>query len=226
MQIAPPHVVPAPRRRSAGRWVALVVAVACLAGAATLGWLALRPAPGSLVDLDGNRVVLDDAPDVQAADPVPLPEGPGGAGRLVAPAQGLDVPLVAANVVDGVINPPTLTDAFLVRGFGRPGEPGSGLVVVAMHAVRGGSAPGNAFFDLRADASPLTVADGDVVHVDGVAFTVTGSSVLSKQDTATSAEVWGDPAGRDGELVLVTCLQRSGATGSASENLVVFARRA
>lgn len=215
-----------PRRRSsAGHRVALLVALACLVGAGTLAWLALRPVPDGLVDLAGNRVVLDDLPDVAAADPVPLATGPEGAGRFVAPRQGLDVPLVAMSVVSGVINPPTLTDAFLVRGFGTPDEPGSGLVVVAMHAVRGGAAPGNAFLDVRPDATSPSVEVGDVVHVDGVAYTVTGSQVIPKGVAATSPEIWGDPDGRDGELVLVTCLQRARETGSADDNLVVFAQR-
>ncbi|QAY69120.1 class F sortase [Xylanimonas protaetiae] len=222
---APAPEAPRRRRPSAGRVVALLFAAACLVGAGVLASMALRPAPGGLVDLSGNRVVLDDVPDVAAADPVALPEeGSDGAGRFVAPRQGLDVPLVAMNVVDGVINPPTLTDAFLVRGHGTPQEPGSGLVVLAMHAVRGGNAPGNAFFAMEAAESPVTVEVGDVLLVDGVAYTVTGHRVMSKDDAASSAEVWGDPAGRDGELVLITCLQRQGESGSATDNLVVFAR--
>jgi hypothetical protein len=170
-------------------------------------------------------VVLDEEPDVAAADPAPLPQGDDGVGRFQAPAQGLDVPLVAMNVVRGVINPPTLTDAFVVRGFGMPDEPGSGLVVVAMHAVRGGNAPGNAFFEMGATESPVVVAAGDTLRVDGVDYTVTRTEVEAKGDVATSAEIWGDPQGRDGELVVITCLQRTGETGAAADNLVLFAQR-
>ncbi len=197
-----------------------VVAAVCLAGAAVLVWLSQRPAPeDALVDLDGNPVVLEDPPDAQAADPVPT------GGRFIAPAQDLDVPLSEMSVVDNVINPPTLTDAFLVRGFGSPHVPGTGLVVVAMHAVRGGNAPGNAFFDMGATASPVTVAAGDPLEVDGVRYVVTGTQVLGKAAASTSDEIWADPAAREGELLVLTCLQRASETGSARDNLVVFATR-
>jgi hypothetical protein len=204
------------------RRVAAVAAVLCLAAAGVLAWLALRPAPAgpdALVDLDGNHVVLDDPPDVQAADPVPT------GGRFVAPRQGLDVPLARMNVVRNVINPPTLTDAFLVRGYGSPHEPGSGLVVVAMHAVRGGNAPGNAFFAMGPTSSHVTVTPGDPLQVDGITYVVTSSEVLDKAAASASDAVWANPAGRDGELVVLTCLQRATEHGAAQDNLVILAKR-
>jgi hypothetical protein len=210
------------RRRTSGvaPWVSWVVAVVCLVAAGFLAWQALRPASGDgLVDLDGRPVVLDDVPDVAAADPVPT------GGRFEAPAQGLDVPLVEMNVVDGVINPPTLTDAFLVRGYGDPHEPGSGLVVVAMHAVRGGHAPGNVFFDMGPTDSPVTVRAGDRLIIDGVAFEVTGSEVIGKTVLSASDDIWASWPDRDGEAVILTCLQRATETGSAQDNLVIYARR-
>lgn len=197
-----------------------VVAALCLAGAATLAWLALRPAPGSVFrDLDGRPVVLDDPPDVAASDAVPT------GGRFVAPRQHLDVPLLEMSVVNNVINPPTLTDAFVVRGFGSPQVPGSGLVVVSMHAVRGGNAPGNAFFDMGGTASPVTIAPGDPLEVDGVTYTVTRTQVLGKDAASTSADIWARPSQRDGELVVLTCLQRATEQGPARDNLVIFATR-
>lgn len=211
-------------RRGAFRAVMAVVALCCLVGAGVLLWIGLNPAVtaggAALLDLDGRPVVLDDVPDAAAADPVPT------GGTFAAPRQGLEVPLVEMNVVRDVINPPTLTDAFLVRGFGSPREPGSGLVVVAMHAVRGGNAPGNAFFTMGATESPLTVEVGDPLVVDGVEFAVTGSQVLGKDAAASSDAVWGRPAERDGELVVITCLQRTWEWGSAADNLVIFAQRA
>jgi hypothetical protein len=197
-----------------------IIAALCLAGAGTLAWLAMRPAPGSqLLDLDGRPVILDDPPDAAASDPVPT------GGRFVAPRQHLDVPLVEMNVVNNVINPPTLTDAFVVRGFGSPRTPGSGLVVVSMHAVRGGNAPGNAFFDMGPTASPVTIAIGDPLQVDGVTYTVTGTQVLGKTAASTSADIWAAPSQRSGELVVLTCLQRASEQGSARDNLVIFAKQ-
>ena len=202
------------------RAVWTIVAVLCLGAAGVLAWVALRPAPSSdFVDLNGRPVVLDDPPDVAASDPVPT------GGRFVAPRQHLDVPLVEMNVVNNVINPPTLTDAFLIRGFGSPQKPGSGLVVVSMHAVHGGNAPGNAFFDMGPTASPVTVSAGDPLHVDGVTYTVTGTQVLDKAAASTSADIWARPAERDGELVVLTCLQRARHQGPARDNLVIFATR-
>jgi hypothetical protein len=207
-------------RGNTWRLVWSVVAALCLAGAGTLAWLALRPAPGTtFVDMDGRPVVLDDPPDVAASDPVAT------GGRFVAPRQHLDVPLFEMNVVNNVINPPTLTDAFVVRGFGSPQVPGSGLVVVTMHAVRGGNAPGNAFFDMGPTASPVTIAVGDPLQVDGVTYTVTRTQVLDKTAASTSADIWARPAQRDGELVVLTCLQRATEQGPARDNLVLFATR-
>ncbi len=102
---------------------------------------------------------------------------------------------------------------------------GSGLVVVAMHAVRGGDAPGNVFFEMEPTSSPVLVAAGDVLRVDGVEYVVTRTAVEGKGAVATSSDVWGDAAQRDGELVVITCLQRAGETGAAADNLVIFAER-
>ena len=207
-------------RGAAGRVVALLIAAVLLAGA----WYLLResqqPPADALLDLDGNAVLLYPAPDVEAADARPT------GGVFVAPAQGLEAPLLEMNVVRDVINPPTLTDAFLVRGFGTPHDETSGLVVVAFHAVRGGNAVGNAFFDMEPTTSPLRVAAGDPLWVDGVEFVVTDARVLGKEAAAASSDVWGDAAERHGELVVLTCLQRLGHQGAAAENLVIFAQRA
>lgn len=209
-------------RRTGGRLARAVLAVlmVVLAGAAAAELAARHdgPVPGAVVDLDGRAVVLDPAPDPAAADPRPLP------GRFVAPAVGLDVPLAAMRAVDGVINPPTATDAFLLDGFGTPGEPGTGLVVAAMHAVRGGNAPGNALAAVGPHGSVPVVAVGDRIVVAGVTYAVTGTRVLDKAAAATDPAVWADAAARDGELVVLTCLPRSGQRGAATENLVVHAR--
>lgn len=217
--LAPQPVTPGRRRRDVAlRVVCVVIALGLLGYAAWLGVRYTLPPSDALLDLDGRAVILDPAPDVEAADPVPL------GGVFAAPGQGLEAPLVAMNVVQGVINPPTLTDAFLVRDFGTPGDDASGLVVVAFHAVRAGNGVGNAFFDMR-ETSPLRVAAGDPLWVDGVEFVVTDAQVLGKEAAATSADVWGNAAERHGELVVLTCLQRLGMPGAASENLVIFAQR-
>ncbi len=211
---------PVRSRSVAGRVVSAVLAVVLLGAAGYLVREVLRPPSDALLDLDGNHVVLDPFPDVEAAQAVPLD------GVFFAPSLGLSAPLVAMNVTDGVINPPSLTDAFLVRGFGTPGDDESGLVVVAFHAVRGGNAVGNAFFDMEPTASPVLVSVGDPIWVDDVEFVVTGAQVLDRDAAAASSEIWGDAENRHGELIVLTCLQRVGATGQATENLVIHAVRA
>ncbi|MCA5895181.1 hypothetical protein LEP48_17775 [Isoptericola sp. NEAU-Y5] len=206
------------------RWVrnALgAVVVAALTGAAGLTWLALGDDPGGhvLTDLDGHRVALDAVPDTRAADVRPT------GGRFQAPSQGLDVPLVEMSVAGGVLNPPTLTEAFVVRD--PDGETAEGVRprVVALHAVRDGRAPGNAFFEHAAADPAPTVRAGDELVLDGVRYTVEGTDVRTKAEAAQSADIWAPrPDGAD-RLVIITCLQRAGRTGAAAENLVVHAAR-
>lgn len=198
-----------------------VAVVAALLGTAAFAVLAWKDASGHavLTDLDGRAVVLD-----EVLDPAADPSATGG--RFQAPGQGLDVPLLTMSVSGGVLNPPTFTDAYLVRDPDRATADGVRPLVVAVHAVRDGRAPGNAFFEPRSADPALTVGPGDELLVDGVRYVVGATEVLSKADAARSPRIWGpDPEG-DRRLVVVTCLQRSGSAGQASENLVVHAVRA
>lgn len=198
-----------------------VVAVLALLGAATLAWVALRSEPvcdDALRDLDGRCAVLDEAPDVAGADLRPT------GGRFQAPEQDLDVPLVEMSLTGGTLNPPSLTDAFLVRGDQSEGSGRARLV--AMHAVRDGRAPGNAFFEPGVADPAVLIGPGDPVVVDGMEFTVTKAEVLTKDEAAVSQEIWGDQPDAESRLVVVTCLQRAGTAGPAAENLVVHAVRA
>lgn len=199
-----------------------MVVVLALAGAGTAAWLALRDgAPqGAVVmrDLDGRQVALDEAPDVDRGG---LPV----AGRFQAPAQGLDVPLVELPPSPGALNPPSLTEAFVVRADAEPAADGAPPRLVVMHAVRDGRAPGNAFVEPAADPRVM-VRPGDPLLVGEDVFTVTGTEVLPKAETAAAPEIWGAHPDGDDRLVVVTCLQRAGQTGRAAENLVVHAVRA
>lgn len=207
------------------RWMrGALGAVAALAimGAAALTLVGLRSEPAcddGLRDLDGRCAVLDEAPDVAFADPRPT------GGRLQAPEQDLDVPLVEMSSTGGTLNPPTLTDAFLVRDT-RSSSEGSHPRIVAMHAVRDGRAPGNAFFEPGVADPALLVHPGDPVVVDGVEYTVTETEVMRKDEAAASPDIWGNGPDGENRLVVVTCLQRAGRTGPAAENLVVHAVRA
>jgi hypothetical protein len=199
-----------------------VVIVASVLGAAGLAWLAFtegKPA-AVLTDMDGRRVALEEAPELEGADMVPT------GGRFLAPSQGIDVPLVKMSPSGGVVNPPTLTDAFLLRDPHRGSDAGTRARVVAMHAVRDGRAPGNAFFEPGAPDPSLTVAPGDELFVDGARYVVESTEVLMKGDAARSPEIWGYHPDGEERLVVLTCLQRSSGHGPAPENLVLHAVRA
>lgn len=206
-------------RATVRRLVTALVAVVLL-GAGTTAWDDANgdraPHGAVLRDLDGRPVALESAPDVDAADVRAT------GGRLVAPHQELDVPLLAMTSPSGTLTPPTLTDAFLLREHGAPGTPGTS--VVAVHAVAGGNAPGNAFVDPTPAGPVVTVAAGDPLVVDGVTYTVTSAEVLDKQAARTAQSIWGPADDRTDRLVVLTCLQRGG-TGPATENLVIHAVR-
>ncbi|WP_175442307.1 hypothetical protein [Humibacillus sp. DSM 29435] len=213
----------------------MVIATVTLVAAITSGLL-LRAGldrntspPGAQVsrDLDGNRVVWQAAPELDRAKAKPT------GGRFVASRQKLSVPLLAASVVDGVITPPTFTDAFVMRDYGQVGDPSTGLVVVTMHSVRGGRGPGNAFINPPTDAAddasagrhPLVFA-GDPLTVDGVAYVVTGTAIETKGEAARDPRIWRDRKSRGDQLVVITCLLSPAVTMSSQDNLIVFANRA
>lgn len=170
-------------------------------------------------DLAGNTVQWDVAPDVEAS----AVQDTGG--RFVAPSLDLSVPLLSAQIAHGIINPPSMTDAFVYREYGEPGVAGSGLVVVALHAVRSGEAPGNSFVDVAGEEPTVLVQSGDVLEVDGQRYRVTDTEVMTKTAATQSSRLWEDWESRDGELVVVTCLQRPGQVGNALENVIIYAEQ-
>ncbi|MFD6135356.1 hypothetical protein [Isoptericola sp. NPDC060257] len=208
------------------RWVRVLlgaVVVLSLGGAAAVTWLGLQgenTCVAALRDLDGRCVRLDAEPDVAHADLRPT------GGRFEAPAQGLDVPLTSMAAAGGALDPPSLTEAFEVRDPDRTTAEGSRPRIVAVHAVRDGRAPGNAFFEPGARDPAVTVARGDELRVDGVAYVVERTEVLSKAAAAASPDVWGHRPGGEDRLVVLTCLQRAGSAGPARDNLVIQAVRA
>ncbi|MDP4334838.1 class F sortase [Curtobacterium sp. A7_M15] len=174
--------------------------------------------PGTVRDMHGDPVRLE-APVVTAPQARATPDG---SGRLVVPSVRLDVPLGALDAVNGRITPPGFRSAYLVRDVGVvPERAASGTVVVVMHSLRGGgTAPGNFLTDV--DRGRSRVAIGAVARVAGVAYTVTGSTLVDKDRIADDAGVWGDVPDR---LLLITCLERPDGSPS-TQNLVITATRA
>jgi len=174
--------------------------------------------PGTARDMHGDPVRLE-APVASAAEARATPSG---SGRLRVPSVNLDVPLGALDAVRGRITPPGFRSAYLVRDLGvTPEHAASGTVVVVMHSLRGGgTAPGNALTDV--DRGRSRVATGAAVRVAGVAYTVTGSTLVDKDRIAEDADVWGEVPDR---LLLITCLEHPDGSPS-TQNLVITAMRA
>lgn len=195
--------------------------VGTLIGAAALLGLAWSGSGETVVlDLDGRRIALDEEPAAELTDVRAT------GGRFRAPQQGVDVPLMEMTVSGGVLNPPTLTDAFLVRDPGDLQDASAGGTrprVVVVHAVRGGRAPGNAF--LTSDGDSPAVRPGDDLWLDGSRYSVTGTEVLAKSDTARSPTVWARQEDGADRLAVITCLTGSTRAGLASHNLVIHAAR-
>ena len=208
------------RGRWGGRLTALAAVVA-VAMVAVAGVELLTPhshgaGSSTSVDLAGAPVQLDGPPPVPAASATPS-----GHGRFAVPSVGLDVPLGALSVVDGVVEPPGSTSAYWVRNLGvEPSAAPRGTVFVAMHSLRGGGVgPGNALIDV-ADGR-ARVAVGATVTVDGVTYRVTRTETVAKRDLPADAAIWADTPDR---LVVVTCLQRPDGRPSV-DNVVVEATR-
>ncbi len=194
----------------------LLCVVAVVAGGVAMS--AYLGGSGRPTDMRGNPVDLP-APSravQQRTDAVAQVAGM----TLRVPSAGLTVPLGELNEVDGVIDPPAFSSAYLVRNYGTQlAHAGLGTVFVVMHSCRGGAVcPGNYLTDLTAGTA--SVAVGADVYVGGLHYRVTGSETVYKPDVHTDAALWANVPGR---LVLLTCLQTPAQTASV-DNLVVTAQ--
>lgn len=148
------------------------------------------------------------------------------AGRLMVSQVGIDAPALPFTLTDGIADPPTWTDAYVVDGYGTPSDPTSGTSYVLVHSGYRGQALGDLLTDTEAGESHLD--PGDIFYADGTAFEVVSEARYAKNDLEATdvlgvplvPAVWEDV---DGRLVLMTCLQR-GQTGHALEVVVVIAQ--
>lgn len=173
----------------------------------------------SYEDLEGNNVQLEDMPnesEVKEMDIKPV------SGDLKIQSVGLGVGLSEMSTYKdkttglGVINPPGLTSAYLVRGYGDVEDSESGTTYIAMHSVAGGSSPGNKVIDIQ--AGKIKVQEGDEIEVKGHDFTVTDAYLNSKSETPNDKDLWKQ---EDGKLVIITCLQRT--SGPSVQNAIIVA---
>ena len=170
------------------------------------------------LDMDGRRVALDTRPDPAGADVQAT------GGRFHAPGQGLDVPLLEMSASGGVLNPPTLTDAFILRDPDRTTADGVRPRIIVMHAVHGGRAPGNALITTGGTATKVLVGAGDQLWVDGVEYVVESTDILSKPAAASSSDIWGYHEDGADRITVITCRPDNRAA-HATHNLVVHAVR-
>jgi len=223
------------------RWILSVASVAAMLGALGILWFAPEGNHEAVMtDMDGRRVAVEAAPDESAVEPEVdaqideaeaeeaadiTPVRPDSIGRFQAPDHDLDVPLRRTQAADGVLNPPTLTDAFVFRDPDRRTPAGVRPRVIAMHAVRDGRAPGNAFSQPGVGDPAVKIGEGDELWVDGILYVVNGTEILDKDDATRSPAIWGHHPDGDKRLVVITCLPRAGTSGPAAENLVIHAVR-
>jgi LPXTG-site transpeptidase (sortase) family protein len=139
---------------------------------------------------------------------------------FLAPSIDVAGPLRRTSAVNGVVNPPSGTLAW-ITGYGRvrPGEVGT--AVIAGHVVNGRRA--DVFYDLQ------SIRRGDKVTVfdaagKGVVYTVTATRVATKLAVSRDAAVWG--ANRSVKrIALITCDDDDGfrADGHRVSNFVAIA---
>lgn len=210
-----------PDRRRASRAIrisiaGLLAAVAVVAGAWTVSTYVTQQSYPK--DMRGTPVLLPQPSKAvqERTDAVSSANGL----KLRVPSTGLTVPVGALNEVDGVIDPPGFSSAYLVRNFGATlSTAHSGTVFVVMHSCRGGAVcPGNYLINVAAGTSALT--PGADVYVGELHYRVTGSQKVYKPDVHATADIWANAPGR---LVLLTCLQVP-TQSESTDNMVITAQ--
>jgi hypothetical protein len=215
-----------PSRRIAVLGAAAVLA---LTGAVVLA-VGLGAGQGSAALRDvGPSAATPTAVPGPVAGPTPTPTPvarwtPSSPVHLSIPAVHLDLPLLALEPKEDVIDPPLLTAGYWIEPYGKPvgaaGDAENTLYIAAHSLGRGKDG-----FDplLTPDHTASALVPGDVVEVstpDGtVDYTVQSSRRYGKDELPSADEVWAAVPGR---LVLITCFQRSDGRAS-TENLVVIA---
>ncbi|MFT8593431.1 MAG: class F sortase [Bifidobacterium sp.] len=208
-------------KRRGSRRVALLLTALFLATALVGVFMVGRGAVeyhSAAKDMHGNSVTMDsdELPDGQQTRRMHAVQDLGL--TLEVPAVSMKVPVGELSAVDGVITPPTFTQAYLVRNRGVGLQKAAdGTVYVVTHSLSDGFAPGNYLFDVAAQRA--TVKRGDALRIAGLNYSVDSSEMIAKTSLASRSDVWDSVPGR---LVLITCLQRQ--HGRSLRNLVIFAQ--
>lgn len=134
-------------------------------------------------------------------------------GVVTAPLLHMSVP------ADGVLDPASWWDFYLVDGYGSPSDPDSGTVFVAAHSGRGSTEALGDVLEDRVTGKPALEV-GSLIIIDGVKFEVTGSRVAAKGQLSAEADLWDSSH----DAVITTCQQF--ADNRPSSLALIFAKRA
>ena len=142
--------------------------------------------------------------------------------RVEIPDVGIDLTVRPIDPVQGRIDPPSISHAYWIEDYGRPGTDADNTVYLVGHSSLALDAAFNPLLDVAHQESVLE--PGAVVRVttaEGVLeYEVTGSRRYGKAGLPGATEVW---AIAPGTLQLITCFQEDGQE-VADDNLVVTAR--
>lgn len=169
-------------------------------------------------DMRGHPVILPPIPLAVREASHAVAALPGMSLRV--PSAGLAVPLGELNEVNGVIDPPGFTSAYIVRNFGVSlAHIQQGTLFVVMHSCRGGATcPGNYLINVAAGTA--SVKTGANVYINNLHYRVTGWTKVYKPNVHTAPAIWANTPGR---LVLFTCLQTPTQTESI-DNIIISAQ--
>lgn len=191
-------------------WLVGLIALALMSVGGFYVYKYLNPTDEEII----SQVRLEDPPsqeDVAAMAPEPLE------GDLVVESVGLSVGMDEMSEVAGVINPPGLERAYMLRDHATPDTPEAGTTFIAIHSVRGAPLPGNKLINVEAASS--AVHPGDSIVVQGRSYTVTDAFTEDKTTVGSHDSVWEEKTGR---LVIFTCLQRQ--SGHSLKNVIIEAQ--
>ncbi|KGN38328.1 class F sortase [Knoellia subterranea] len=142
---------------------------------------------------------------------------------MSAPTINVSGPLKETVAKDGVVNPPTMTLAW-VNGYERVRPGDVGTAVIAGHVVDGTKPDIFANLDKVTEGDPITVVDA---AGKSWTYTVTRTRIATKKDVSHDPDVWGqnDSVRR---IALITCDDDDGfrADGHRVANFVAIAEAA
>ena len=164
-----------------------------------------------------------DTPSATATTPTPTPTPTAKARRngmtVAVPAVGLQAKVLPLKPQGGVLDPPTLDDAYLIDDYGLPGS--QNTVYLAGHSWDTGKAVFNPLFDIRAQRAEVEPGDEVVISAPEGTYTyvVQRTKRYPRPTLDRQRELWRIVPGR---LVLITCFQPDDG-GEAEDNLIVYA---